>query len=72
MHAYFSRGLFGVAHLTVDPLLWSLNAPYAIHGKPLSVDSPMQNGQLLHTQNSNVLHTGSGSLPVSFLDSGPQ
>ena len=60
----------GWAPLTADPPLWSLNAPYAIHGKPLGVGSPMQNGRLPHTQSSDILHTGSGSLLVSF--SGPQ
>ena len=67
--ALTSMGDFlGQAPLTADPPLWSLNAPYAIHRKPLGVDSPMQNGQSLHTQNTDVLHIGSGSSPVSFLE----
>ena len=65
-------GFLGWAPLTVDPPLWSLNAPYAICRKPLGVGSPMLNGWLPNTQSCDILHAGSGSLSVSFLDSGPQ
>ena len=44
-----------------DPPLWSLNAPYAKHGRSYDEDILSQNGPSCHTQNISVPFTGSGS-----------
>ena len=59
-------GFTGQVPFPVDPPLWSLNAPYAKHGRPPDEGNLLQSDQLLYTQSNGTPSTGSGSSPGSF------